>query len=341
MLFDRSVRPLHRFRHVSALAVLLTTACQEPSAVTVTEEDSAQPGLAIASNTWQQRQRMPSDRRAVITATVDLPGGASYLYAIGGQSVNATNWCSGSVSKVQAYDGSSNTWTTKASIPVPTHDGLAATVGNRVYVLGGCRMSPQAWQYDVSANQWQEKARAPMSLPGPVGSALGGKIYVYDSCGTDDCLQDYSYPHSARESWTFFGFYDTATDRWVRRPLPPVDFGARLGATFNGKLYFLSTSGPVWIHDPVAGTWTSRSGPVLTSGRPTAAVVKGKWYVVDGTVLRVYTPGTNTWAERAAPPKDYVSYRNGPSAGRVWANGVARLELVGGIRPNNNWQYTP
>jgi hypothetical protein len=28
-------------------------------------------------------------------------------------------------------------------------------------------------------------------------------------------------------------------------------------------------------------------------------------------------------------------------SGRVYADGIARLELVGGRRPTNNWQYTP
>jgi hypothetical protein len=81
-------------------------------------------------------------------------------------------------------------------------------------------------------------------------------------------------------------------------------------------------------------------------------VVESKWYVVGqlrtstggtgASFLSVYDPASDTWANRAAPPASYLSANlNGLTAGRVWAGGIARLELVGGSRPNNNWQYTP
>ena len=69
--------------------------------------------------------QMPTDRRWVMTATVEPASGGSFLYAIGGQSMNATQFCSGSLSKMQAYDGNTNRWTTKAPLPQPTHRGLA------------------------------------------------------------------------------------------------------------------------------------------------------------------------------------------------------------------------
>ena len=84
----------------------------------------------------------------------------------------------------------------------------------------------------------------------------------------------------------------------------------------------------------------------------TAAVMRSKWYVVGrqwastgqpgAHFLSIYDPATDAWATGAAPPAEYVSdYWNGPAAARVFAGGVARLELVGGWRPNNNWRYTP
>ncbi len=65
----------------------------------------------------------------------------------------------------------------------------------------------------------------------------------------------------------------------------------------------------------------------------TAAVVRSKWYVVGRQWTSTGQPGAHA---------ECVSdYWNGPAAARVFAGGVARLELVGGWRPSNNWQYTP
>ena len=115
------------------------------------------------------------------------------------------------------------------------------------------------------------------------------------------------------------------------------------GAAFTGKLYFLDSSGLVHIYNPGTGACTTgarRSGSFV--GRVTTAVIQSKWYFVDSNSLSVYNPATNSWAKRAAPPAAYMSdISNGPTAGRVWAGGIARLELVGGSRPDNNWQYTP
>jgi hypothetical protein len=147
---------------------------------------------------------------------------------------------------------------------------------------------------------------------------------------------------------TFFGYYDPTTDRWVRLPLPPFAVWPIVAATFNGKLYFLNGQGQVHIYTPATGVWAPAASRGQGVGRVTSAVVRGKWYVVGqeasgANFLSVYDPAANTWTSRAAPPDAYYSdtFRNGPSAGRVWANGVARLELVGGARPENNWQYTP
>ena len=104
------------------------------------------------------------------------------------------------------------------------------------------------------------------------------------------------------------------------------------------------------IYTPATGAWSTGARRGNQSlGWVTTAVVRGKWYVVGresdsgANFLSVYDPAGNSWVQRANPPAAYLSdfFRNGPSAGRVWATGIARLELVGGTRPENNFQYTP
>jgi hypothetical protein len=331
--------------YVLSLSVVTLVACHDAA----TEPDMAPSGLstssAVTSNTWRQRAKMPSDRQRVITATLGASGGGSFLYAIGGKSVNSTQFCSGGVSKVQAYNGNTNTWSTKTPLPLVLQSSLAGTINGKIYVAGGCSsafiMEDRLWEYDPAADRWTAKARAPMSLPTPVGSVVDGKLYLFDECSFDLCFWDPDA--TGEEQFTFFGFYDPATNRWTRRPLPPEGVFPFAGATFTGKLYFLDFNGLVHIYNPGTGAWTTgarRSGSFV--GRVTTAVVQSKWYVVDASSLSVYNPATNTWAKRAAPPAAYTSdASNGPTAGRVFAGGIARLELVGGSRPDNNWQYTP
>jgi len=164
-------------RYAVSLALFALAACQDSP--TDLQREGAAPAADLTSNIWQKRATMPSDRRLVMTATVDAPGGGSFLYAIGGKSMNDNNWCSGSLSKVQAYNGNTNTWSTKTPLPVPKHAGLTGVVNGRVYVVGGCGggMSDQVFEYEVATNIWREKTSAPMSLPGPVGAVVAGKIY--------------------------------------------------------------------------------------------------------------------------------------------------------------------
>jgi N-acetylneuraminic acid mutarotase len=79
----------------------------------------------------------------------------------------------------------------------------------------------------------------------------------------------------------------------------------------------------------------------------TGAVAQGRLFVIGGqrlteteTPLRrtiAYDPTSNTWITKAPMP----TARVGVAASRVFVNGQARIEVVGGIRPGNNLQYIP
>jgi hypothetical protein len=53
--------------------------------------------------------------------------------------------------------------------------------------------------------------------------------------------------------------------------------------------------------------------------------------------MSVYDPATDTWRGRAPMP----TVRSGIGASRVVRDGQARIEVVGGTRPDNNIQYIP
>jgi hypothetical protein len=51
----------------------------------------------------------------------------------------------------------------------------------------------------------------------------------------------------------------------------------------------------------------------------------------------VYDPATDAWTRRAALPTP----RAGIAATRVFLDGQARIEVLGGVSPGNNIQYVP
>jgi N-acetylneuraminic acid mutarotase len=103
------------------------------------------------------------------------------------------------------------------------------------------------------------------------------------------------------------------------------------------------------VYDPATNLWTRKAPPPDVMG---SAVVEmhGKLYVVGASVryhpdetsdtvrtTRVYDPATNTWSTKAPIP----SPRFGVVARRVFLQGQALIEVVGGSRPGNNLQYAP
>ena len=54
--------------------------------------------------------------------------------------------------------------------------------------------------------------------------------------------------------------------------------------------------------------------------------------------MLVLDPAAGSWSQAAAPPVPAASLW---TLSRVVVNGQARLQLVGGVTPGNNWQFTP
>jgi len=104
-------------------------------------------------------------------------------------------------------------------------------------------------------------------------------------------------------------------------------------------------------YDPATNKWTRLSNAVgLARGGAATAEVGGKLYVIGGmrynatkdawdtlAVTIRYDPATALWTRRA----DLPSPRTDVAATRIFLDGKARIEVVGGSRPGNNLQYTP
>jgi N-acetylneuraminic acid mutarotase len=332
----------------AATLLLVSTACQdsptEPERLD--QPELSAPQYAVASNTWLTRANMPSDRMNTTTATVTNAQGQTILYVIGGRNPSSTaGFCAGGVSKVQAYNASTNTWTTKAPFPYPIqYTNGAGVINGKIYLTGGCTgykvYHGWTWMYDPATDTWTQKAWMPVvdNWAGNSG-VIENKLYVLTSCnGQEDCGTD---------SNLFFGSYDPSTDQWTSLPLPPSRSAHTWGGSgFIGKKFYVTSGNTTEVYDPATGQWSTRAAMPTSRWRFASAAVGAKLYVIGGerisdrapvTTTSVYDPATDTWKNLAPAP------RGGPglAAGRVVVSGQGRVELVGGARPGNNMQYTP
>ena len=101
---------------------------------------------AQTRGSWQTLAPMPSMRQEVSTAVL-----GNKVYVIAGFFSNGA-----SSNLVEAYDVSTNTWSSAANLPIENNHNAAATVGNRIFAFGGT--SNRSFSYNPDMNQWTEVA---------------------------------------------------------------------------------------------------------------------------------------------------------------------------------------
>jgi len=82
------------------------------------------------ANTWTTKAPMPTTRSGLGVGVLN-----GVLYAVGG--VYSPGSTSGFMNTVEAYDATTNTWTTKASMPTARSELAVGVLNNSLYAIGG------------------------------------------------------------------------------------------------------------------------------------------------------------------------------------------------------------
>ena len=92
---------------------------------------------------------------------------------------------------VEEYDPSTGSWATKTSMPTARRSPSAATVNDKVYVMGGGLDNSGALaiveMYDPSADTWTAKTPMPGPRWGPSLAVVNGKIYAIGGANDRCC----------------------------------------------------------------------------------------------------------------------------------------------------------
>jgi len=146
-----------------------------------------------ATETWTTVAPMPRGRRAMAVAVVD-----GIIYVIGGEGQGGPGtYVSEIVASVIAYDPTTDTWTTRASLPKPVVSAAVGVVNGRIYVAGGTQFewtgpdtyvmdiwTPYVYAYDPQTDRWSIQSPMRTGRYEATAAGLDGVLYVIGGGGT-------------------------------------------------------------------------------------------------------------------------------------------------------------
>ena len=274
--------------------------------------------VANSAAGWHQVSELPTLRVAKATATV-----GDNIYLIGG--INEDENLGGgapALSRVDVYDGQTNTWHRAADMLTPRIAPQAAVFSSDIYVFGGYnRMAFRGEfykkiveMYDTRTDTWVKKRDMP-TLRRNFGTAVvDGKIYVIGGSVHEKKV-------GKQVSTGLVEAYDPLTDRWEKRADMPTKRGRINAAVVDGKIYVIG-------------------GHILLQ--------QGLGHIVDRFSKRIeeYNPKTNQWRKLRDMPNfkyafstvvvDHEIYTIG---GYDMDDSFKRLDLVEVYNPKfNKWR---
>lgn len=330
------------------LGTLTLVSCRESTGPTADRSPPAV-ALALASNTWVARAKVPEARLEHSAGVVNNSLGQPVLYIFGGNDPVEEF----PVLSIQAYNYSTNSWTTQASQLEAFRMNPAGVIGGKVYLSGGLVNTGDGFAalrilnvYDPVHDLLTRKADIPQPSAGGVTGVIGGRLYLLIGSGGD-----FGTTFSRR-----FYRYNPATDAWTSLPSCPNVHRDGAGAVVNGKLYVAGgfdangLSAKHDVFDPATNQWKTVAPVPDARARGAGAALRGKVYLIGGVgssgLRRVYSydPATNSWTRKAP----LLTGRFGLAASAlVTPAGNPKILAVGGFNISNsgagsaNELYTP
>ena len=253
-----------------------------------------------ATDTWTTKSDMPTARQALSTSVVN-----GKIYAIGGGLLEPTFSSGKSLSTVEEYDPTTDTWTKKSDMPNKRGWHSAIVLDGKIYIIGGCNTpaGPSTGTailtvdvYDPAADSWSQKGNIPGRIGAGFTNVVDGKIYVFGGYGGLDKVRE----------------YDLATDIWIQKTDMPTGRCGLSTRLVDGKIYVIGGhpgSSPytalatVEAYNFLTDTWETKSNMLIGRCGVSTSVVNGKIYAFGGYIDEWGGPMCET-VEEYDPSKD-------------------------------------
>ena len=235
------------------------------------------------------------------SSAIGVPGGPSQTFTVTG------TYSSGPTAAIASASGA---WSAATSLPAGRADLAAATLGGKVYAIGGTDGAGALnglTEFDPATLMWTPRASMLVSRAVFGAAPAGGQLYALG--GANGFFGD-STPLASVER------YDPTTDAWtMRAPMAAPRQGLAAG-TINGIIYAAggldSEDTPLATleaYDPASDTWAQKPPMPTPRWLVAGGVIDGILYVVGGSngssivsTVEAYNPATNTWTTRAPLP---------------------------------------
>jgi hypothetical protein len=205
------------------------------------------------------------------------------------------------------YEPAAGSWTALAAAPGPHGEVVAASLGERIHLVGGRAPRGEAngqygdhgdvdrhWVFDPAAGVWETAAPARTARNSAAGAVIDGRLFVVGGRRVGE------------GNVTPTEVYDPAEDRWRAAAPMPQGQGGLAAAVLDGALYAFGGEQlgeprvvypEVWRYDPAADAWSA--APALPTPRHgLGAVTVGEAIYVVGGAREVGGAGTSDAVER-------------------------------------------
>jgi N-acetylneuraminic acid mutarotase len=164
---------------------------------------------------WRARAALPAERQAFGVAVV----GQRVLVIGGSVPDKSRQWGWSNTASVEEYDPKKDAWRSRAPMMTPRHQAAVASIGSRVYVMGGAatfaddldRDIDRVEIYDADADRWSVGPRMPGAMAYFAAFASGGRIVTLPGSNPRVALQEYD-PGALR--WRLLDDSAPPTSRW-------------------------------------------------------------------------------------------------------------------------------
>ncbi len=249
---------------------------------------------------WAVGTDMPTPRTEITSALLD-----GTVLVAGGFPISG-----GHTDLVETYDIAADSWSQVQPLPVELDHAGAASVGEKIYVVGGFLnfgqgiMSSATYEYDPVDDSWTARTPMPLARAAAATVELDGLIYVLGGVGPQATVPLVYDPSG--DSWTQLAPMSTEREHLTAAAVGNVIYVA------GGRQNVIQNVATMEAYAPATNSWQVLTPMPTARGGLASAAIAGRIHVVGGEDLaqgggtfsehEIYDPQTDSWLKAVPLP---------------------------------------